>query len=815
MATVRGANAMASALGSGATGVYLDARPAIGYLSAGEVERAIKLARANGAELYVAVDGMILPAEVNAAVKFIDDAAKRGVVAVSVSDLGLVRAARNIRGITRIHVSQRANVHDAHTLRAFAAAGAHRVALSPQLTLAEVEVLAAVALEAGVEVEVLAHGPLCVSYPGRCTLSSLAMQGSDSRGECSALCRNEYALVDLKGKDVETPGGTYLLSSKDFYALPALDRLVAGGVSSLRVGGRDSARAQIAATVKVYRNALDEVCGEDGHGVSPLGGVSITSYEGRLNDAFNRGLTAGALGGDRSVGTMSLIRPDNRGVAIGRVVAVQKDRADIAFERGVRDGDVIEVRTRRGRFTQVLSNIPDGVTAGKETVTVKLKSYAQPGDRVLRLRSRDLELAAADAADRAQSARQPLTFMATLHIGQPLSITAIDADGTAGTALGSEVETARTKAVARIEVIEHVNRIGNTPYLAADVIVDLHENVGIAFSEIHRVRTAALEAYERAMAGAEEARDGCAASAGVDAADGADGADDTPSFATHTESAPAPSKSSRRALEDNSVDVIAAVDAFGGGKAAVNAGCSMALVPAANLLEVEPAPGIWAVLPSVCHDDEFDELLGVAERFGGAVASTIGQIKTCKERGIPVAAHWSLGASNAEAVAELAEYGAEFVWLSPELSGFQIAEIARATSVPLGVAVTGIVEVLTSDRCLLATASECDSKCGKCAIRKEPHALRDHLDYFFPLRVDERGRSHLYNSVPLDLTDGLAELIEIGVSAIRLDLETALTSSVSAEVARVRHRLIETYAGHEVSEPGEYTTRGRYFRSVG
>lgn len=824
-------NATATALGAGATGIYLDARPAGNFASESVVGRAARLCRANGASLYVSVDGVLLPGEIDAATTFAARALALGAHGVSLSDLGLLDAIRAQLPAAEIVVAPRANVHDAHTLRAFARAGASRIALAPQLSLSQVEVLAAVAREEGVVAEILAHGPMCVSYAGQCTLSSMTGQGADSRGECAGLCRNEYELVDLKGGPVETVG-THLLSTKDFTVLPHLATLVASGVGALRIGGRDATPAMVVATTSVYREALDRVVAASarnrgGSAKDPsLTDAQLRTYERRLIEGFNRGLTSAYLThvpgrpGEAGAEMMSLRRPENQGVPAGRVTWSDRDRADIAFEFPVRDGDILEIRTRRGRFTQQLSNVPGGETSGKATVRTRLKSYAQAGDRVFRLRSRALELAARDASDLANAAREPLTFFASARIGKPLSVTAIDSDNVAGTATGTIVEEARTRAVSAAEVAEHVDRLGNTAYRAAAVEVDIDDNVGIGFSEIHRVRAAAIEAYQAELARvAQEAAStprviaqGAVGGANEGATEGAVVGEDA--RATQL-GAPGVRSGRGDADLDLSLDVVAAVEAFGGAKAALNAGAALALVPAANLLESETFPGVVAVLPRVAPDAELDELFGTAERYGAAVASTLGQIETLAARGVNVAASWSLGVASAEAAAALASRGATFIWLSPELSGFQVAEIAAGSPVPVGIAVAGLPEVLVSEHCIMSAASSCDGRCDRCALRKDPHALRDRLEYHFPLRVDARGRTRMFNSVPLDLTDQLAELIENGVAAVRLDLETALTSSVSAEVARVRHRLLAAYAGDEQPTVADYVTRGRYFRSIG
>ena len=146
--------------------------------------------------------------------------------------------------------------------------------------------------------------------------------------------------------------------------------------------------------------------------------------------------------------------------------------------------------------------------------------------------------------------------------------------------------------------------------------------------------------------------------------------------------------------------------------------------------------------------------------------------RLASDAGAAVEAHWSLNALNALAVEQLAELGAGLVWLSPELSGRQIAEVCSATRVPLGVSVWGRQEVMVTEHCVLMAEGECDRRCGTCARRASARMLRDRKGYEFPVQTDVSGRTHVFNSVRLDLTTALPEIIGAGVAALRLDVQT-------------------------------------------
>jgi len=110
---------------------------------------------------------------------------------------------------------------------------------------------------------------------------------------------------------------------------------------------------------------------------------------------------------------------------------------------------------------------------------------------------------------------------------------------------------------------------------------------------------------------------------------------------------------------------------------------------------------------------------------------------------------------------------------------------------------------------------ECGQRCDSCKRRSGWRFLRDRKGYSFPLRTDASGRTHVYNSVPLDLTHAFPEVLATGVSALRLDLETVRANSAAAIVARVRQTLQDVLAGREPARTERSTvTSGHFFRGV-
>jgi putative protease len=199
------------------------------------------------------------------------------------------------------------------------------------------------------------------------------------------------------------------------------------------------------------------------------------------------------------------------------------------------------------------------------------------------------------------------------------------------------------------------------------------------------------------------------------------------------------------------------------------------------------------------------------------VVGNLGVLKEAAQLDSMAEAHWSLNAVNSLAIEQLAELGARNVWLSPELTGRQISDLAGRSTLPLGIAVWGAQEIMVTEHCVLMAQGPCDSRCGVCERRAERRFLLDRKGYRFPVSTDRSGRSHVYNSVPLDLIPALGEVLATGVSALRLDLQMLEVEEAAAHVRRAVRALAAAEAGVELADTraaGATTTTGHFFRGL-
>jgi collagenase-like PrtC family protease len=156
------------------------------------------------------------------------------------------------------------------------------------------------------------------------------------------------------------------------------------------------------------------------------------------------------------------------------------------------------------------------------------------------------------------------------------------------------------------------------------------------------------------------------------------------------------------------------------------------------------------------------------------------------------------------------------VWVSPEISGRQIADIVAGSAVPVGVIAGGQVELMVAEHCVLQSAGPCSHECASCARRRGSWTLRDRKGYVMPVTTDSAGMAHIYNAVPLDLSRSITELLDAGVAMVRLEMQTADAAEAESVTREWSDRLKRATAGKQLPYTSivEPATTGHFYRGV-
>lgn len=799
LAPAGGREQLVAAVANGADAVYLglaelNARRGADNFDLESLADATRYAHLHGVRVYLTANVVVLQQEMQGALEMVADAWNAGVDAVIVQDLGLLAMLRRHLPDVRIHASTQIDAHNTATIRELASMGVSRVTLARETSVDEI---AGFVRDGGVEIESFVHGSLCFCYSGQCLMSSVIGARSANRGMCAQPCRMAYDLVAAEGAVAEVPG-RYLLSPKDLAGLDLLPALVGAGVSALKIEGRMKSPEYVATVVAVYRAALDRAV------ANPDAFQASRAEWDMLEEAFSRGFSEAYLSGIRDDRMMSYSRPNNRGVLVGRVVSGGRGGSVVALDRAVETGDRIEVWTGDGRFAQVASDLEvDGsrvpVAPAGSSATITFDRPVRAGDRVFRVASASLNGAARRTFVGEREHRPTeVSFSVRLRVGSPVAVTAAAA-GREATVEGAVVEAARTRAVTAEDVIEHVGRLGGSAYAASGWDIELDPDAGIGFSALHALRRQALERLDTLRLEPWTERATVSAPAAV----------------LEAASAPGRGRAGRAGVAVAPALVVAVADRVAAAACVVAGADRVLCVVQADDAAVPLPAGVAPLLPRIAHDSEVEALMAAVEPGGLVATGNLGLLAAAARLGATVEADTGLNVVNAWAAAALAGEGAGFVWASPEVSGRQLAAIADASPVPVGVVVHGRLELMVAEHCVLQAAGECSHRCVECGRRRKPWRLRDAKGYGFPVTSDSRGRAHIYNSVPLDLSRALPEIVGGGAAAVRLDLFTSTPQEAAGLVKAYRRLIADAVAGRAVDTPLVHpSTSGHFFRGV-
>ena len=213
-----------AAVQNGADAVYLgfgsfNARRNAKNFTEEEFRRAVEYCRIRGVKVYVTINTLVTDRELPSAVEQAKLAAQCGADGLIVQDLGAIKAIRQAIPDMPIHGSTQMSVHNLEGVKVAAAMGLTRIVLARELSRREI---AYICKNSPIEIEVFAHGALCMCYSGQCYMSAVIGRRSGNRGLCAQPCRQKYS-TGARGME-------YPLSLKDNCLIKYLDEIDSIGV---------------------------------------------------------------------------------------------------------------------------------------------------------------------------------------------------------------------------------------------------------------------------------------------------------------------------------------------------------------------------------------------------------------------------------------------------------------------------------------------------------------------------------------------------------------------------------------------------------
>lgn len=798
-----------AALAAGADAIYcgmgsFNARRKADNFTDESFEAACRAAHLAGSRVYVTVNIVIKDEEMSEALSLVDRCWRLGADAFIIQDWGLFFEIRRLMPEVETHISTQANIHDARGTAWCKEAGADRVTLSRELSIDEI---AAIHNAVDIELEVFSHGAICFCYSGICLLSSFTSRGrSANRGMCAQPCRLPYELIDETGRSWSKPGRERALCPRDTCTADILPRLLDAGAHALKLEGRMKAPDYVHSIVSAYRAQLDDILAD-----CEISDETAQARYRQLKRCFNRDFTSEYQEGRSGDEMMSYERSNNRGQIVGEVLGSKplgntkglkpddkRRRAawtKLRLSEPVGKGDLLELR-HDDEFDQFLTAIaPEDARAG-DIIECRTARPMPAGALVRLIRSQAALDAAAAALKRPVARKRAVDVRVVARLGQPFAVelTCIDDPALSGRAEGFTVESAKTRAVSAEDLVEHVGRMGSSPFEAVSFGIQLGEGCGMGFSAVHKVRAAACEALERAILApySERVNHLMVQSDPVCPAD----------------------------LNDLG-EVCALVTSLNAAASARKAGAARVYMTVDDLLAEGLSPascsaeGIIPVLDEVSRELDHERLDPWFTPGAPAAVGTISELALGAEIGSVVELRSCIPVHNVPCMRELAARGAHAAWLSPELTLAEIERIApQRGEMTLGLMVLGAPRVMTSEHCILQVAGACIHDCANCRLRVRDFKLKNIDGRMLPVRTGLNGRSHLYDGVQLDATPQIPQLLRAGVTRFLVDGTLMNIDMLSRSVARTNRALEAARSGRTPDKRFPGTSSGCLFQGV-
>lgn len=466
------------AINHGADAVYIGA-PKFGARAAAgnsldDIRTLCDYAHLYNVRIYVALNTILREDELQEAEQLIWQLYQVGADALIVQDMGITRL--NLPPIP-LHASTQTDNRTLEKVKFLEAAGFTQVVLARELSLNEIRQISE---QTTVPLEVFVHGALCVSYSGQCYLSAALSGRSANRGECAQYCRLPYSMVDANGTEIVHD--KHLLSLKDMNRSEQLEALLDAGVSSLKIEGRLKDVTYVKNITAYYRKKLDTILSRRSEYSRASAGKSTYDFEPVAEKSFNRGFTPFFLH-ERTNDITAFNTPKSLGEPVGTVKELKGNSFTVAGVKQLNNGDGLVFFNNRGelegfRVNRVEANrvfpldMPD-----IKPKTPLFRNFDQVFEKQL----------AKPSAERKFSVK--IEFL-----DNAFGFTLVMEDETGARVMLTEPFT---KELARRDQADNIrtqlSKLGNTPFEASEVVVQMSENWFVPSSLLADMRRKAVE----------------------------------------------------------------------------------------------------------------------------------------------------------------------------------------------------------------------------------------------------------------------------------------------------------------------------------
>lgn len=431
-----------------------------------EIVEAISFCHLYGVRIYVTMNTLIKNQEVD---DFIEQASflhSNGVDALIVQDFGMICLLRETFPNLEIHASTQANISSTDICKLYHKLGVKRVVFSRELSIEEID-----SIDVDIEKEVFIHGALCISYSGRCLMSSMLGGRSGNRGECAGVCRMPFSLLK---NDICIKKNKYLLSTKELNTSHNMERLLNSTIDSFKIEGRMKGPLYVGFITRYYRRLID---GEE----------FSQEEENMLKTIFNREFTDGRLFHTNDKELMNTKSPNHIGLEIGKVISITHDKIKIQLNPSfsLHQGDAIRfLQSQDGFIVNYLYDEKGKLTSSSNTVCyVDNKINLKILDTVSKTQDFLLE----NEFKKIPLRKIPISFSVIAQLGKKLMVEIKD-DKYAFKEELDVIEKAQKTPVTKDNMIHQLSKLGESPFTCSDFNIQMDNQIFFPISHLNEIR---------------------------------------------------------------------------------------------------------------------------------------------------------------------------------------------------------------------------------------------------------------------------------------------------------------------------------------
>ena len=802
LAPVGSKEALIAAIENGADAVYFggtlfSARQFAFNFTNEELEWAIDYAHMRGVRAYVTLNTLIKDCELEKACEYLQFICNAGADAVIVQDIGIMRLIREQLPALAVHASTQMTIHNAQGVKFLEEMGVKRIVLAREMSLEEIR---SIKSQTSAQIETFIHGALCFCYSGQCLLSSMIGGRSGNRGYCAQPCRKKYRINKEEG---------YLLSPKDLNMSEHTGALIDAGIDSFKIEGRMKRPEYVAGVVRVYRKLIDRY-------LAAPSDFRVTKEERHtLLQLFNREFTTGYFFGDPGEELMSRKYPHNRGTELGKAIDYDTSTKllEIQLKAPLRIGDGIGVGNRETGIT--VRNIYTGKKMIKEAASghfVKIPIDIEIADNEVIFKTYDSKLM--ESLEIGNIKKIPVKMSIKAKVGEPLWLLIEDGENKVTINAGI-VNLAKTKPISKSLIAEQLIKLGGTIFEAKEVDFELDKNIFIPVSELNSIRRQAFEELEKMRVrkwkrkcgetkisfGSPKSKTKPILSVNVGSIGSLISAVDNGADVVYIE---AVVESSEKKTHMMSLRV---ENPHGFG---IDKRRFIDLADYLQAIEYAHKKGVkvFMSIPRILKDlnevfSSQSQLLEAADGFLVGNLGTMDHLQTNFAKK-PIIIDYPLNVFNRLSMDFFNGFG-ERVTLSPELTLKEIGDLAPYD--PVECIIHGFFPLMVSEHDLVGGLFP-----GK---RPGDILLKDEKGYEFPVMTDTHNRTYITNSRELCMLDYVPEILEAGVSSLRIE-GRIYDPKMAGKITRDYREAIDDTVSGKKSEKrctGAYTN-GHYFRGV-